>query len=83
VALSASFPGSAQYFSMPWAGMDARIAASKRRGPVDIIANVVEWPAVWIATAPDFKFSIIKDVKGQKVSPGMPTYHTSLFMKLA
>jgi NitT/TauT family transport system substrate-binding protein len=38
---------------------------------------------VWIATAPDFKFESIKDVKGQKIVTGlMPTTSTSLFMKL-
>jgi NitT/TauT family transport system substrate-binding protein len=58
------------------------IAASKG-APVNIIANVVNGAAVWIATAPDFKFDSIKDVKGQKVVTGlMPTTSTSLFMKL-
>ena len=58
------------------------IAASKG-APVDIIANVVNGAAVWIATAPDFKFDSIKDVKGQKVVTGlMPTTSTSLFIKL-
>jgi NitT/TauT family transport system substrate-binding protein len=58
------------------------IAASKG-APVSIIANVVNGAAVWIATAPDFKFDSIKDVKGQKVITGlMPTTSTSLFIKL-
>jgi NitT/TauT family transport system substrate-binding protein len=58
------------------------IAASKG-APVGIIANVVNGAAVWIATAPDFKFDGIKDIKGQKVITGlMPTTSTSLFMKL-
>ena len=51
--------------------------------PVNIIANVVNGAAVWIATAPDFKFDSIKDLKGQKVVTGMmPTTSTSLFIKL-
>jgi NitT/TauT family transport system substrate-binding protein len=58
------------------------IAASKG-APVDIIANVVNGAAVWIATAPDFKFNGIKDIKGQKIVTGlMPTTSTSLLMKL-
>ena len=58
------------------------IAASKG-APVNIIANVVNGAAVWIATAPDFKFDSIKDIKGQKVVTGlMPTTSTSLFIKL-
>ena len=53
------------------------------RVAVDIIAHVVNGAAVWIATAPDFKFAGIKDIRGQKVVTGlMPTTSTSLFMKL-
>jgi NitT/TauT family transport system substrate-binding protein len=43
----------------------------------------VNGAAVWIATAPDFKYESVKDLKGQKVVAGqMPTTSTSLFMKL-
>jgi NitT/TauT family transport system substrate-binding protein len=58
------------------------IAASKG-APVHIVANVVNGAAVWIATAPDFNFTGVKDLKGQTVVTGqMPTTSTSLFLKL-
>ena len=80
VALSAVISGSAQ-FSIH--GPEWTAIAASKGAPVDIIANVVNGAAVWIATAPDFKFDGIKDVKGQKVVTGlMPTTSTSLFMKL-
>jgi NitT/TauT family transport system substrate-binding protein len=80
VALSAVISGSAQ-FSIH--GPEWTAIAASKGAPVDIIANVVNGAAVWIATAPDFKFDSIKDVKGQKVVTGlMPTTSTSLFMKL-
>ena len=80
VALSAVISGSAQ-FSIH--GPEWTAIAASKGAPVNIIANVVNGAAVWIATAPDFKFDSIKDVKGQKVVTGlMPTTSTSLFMKL-
>jgi len=80
VALSAVISGSAQ-FSIH--GPEWTAIAASKGAPVNIIANVVNGAAVWIATAPDFKFDGIKDVKGQKVVTGlMPTTSTSLFMKL-
>jgi NitT/TauT family transport system substrate-binding protein len=80
VALSAVISGSAQ-FSIH--GPEWTAIAASKGAPVDIIANVVNGAAVWIAAAPDFKFDSIKDVKGQKVVTGlMPTTSTSLFMKL-
>src|ERR1700704_284490 len=80
VALSAVISGSAQ-FSIH--GPEWTAIAASKGAPVDIIANVVNGAAVWIATAPDFKFDSIKDVKGQKVVTGlMPTTSTSLFIKL-
>jgi NitT/TauT family transport system substrate-binding protein len=80
VALSAVISGSAQ-FSIH--GPEWTAIAASKGAPVNIIANVVNGAAVWIATAPDFKFGSIKDVKGQKVVTGlMPTTSTSLFMKL-
>jgi NitT/TauT family transport system substrate-binding protein len=80
VALSAVISGSAQ-FSIH--GPEWTAIAASKGAPVDIIANVVNGAAVWIATAPDFKFSSIKDIKGQKVVTGlMPTTSTSLFIKL-
>jgi NitT/TauT family transport system substrate-binding protein len=58
------------------------IAASKGAA-VHIIANVVNGAAVWIAATPDFKFTSVKDLKGEKVVTGtMPTTSTSLFIKL-
>src|SRR3954453_20733641 len=80
VALSAVISGSAQ-FSIH--GPEWTAIAASKGAPVNIIANVVNGAAVWIATSPDFKFESIKDVKGQKIVTGlMPTTSTSLFMKL-
>jgi NitT/TauT family transport system substrate-binding protein len=80
VALSAVISGSAQ-FSIH--GPEWTAIAASKGAPVDIIANVVNGAAVWIATAPDFKFESIKDIKGQKIVTGlMPTTSTSLFIKL-
>jgi NitT/TauT family transport system substrate-binding protein len=80
VALSAVISGSAQ-FSIH--GPEWTAIAASKGAPVGIVANVVNGAAVWIATAPDFKFNSIKDLKGQKVVTGlMPTTSTSLFMKL-
>jgi NitT/TauT family transport system substrate-binding protein len=79
-ALSAVLSGSAQFslHGPEWAA----IAASKG-APVEIIANVVNGAAVWIATTPDFPFTGIKDLKGQTIVTGqMPTTSTSLFFKL-
>src|ERR1700716_3001290 len=79
-ALSAVISGSAD-FSLH--GPEWTAIAASKGAPVDIIANVVNGAAVWIATAPDFKFESIKDIKGQKVVTGlMPTTSTSLFIKL-
>ena len=80
VALSAVISGSAQ-FSIH--GPEWTAIAASKGAPVDVIANVVNGAAVWIATAPDFKFNSIRDVKGHKVVTGlMPTTSTSLFIKL-
>src|SRR6201994_1039515 len=80
VALSAVISGSAQ-FSIH--GPEWTAIAASKGAPVDIIANVVNGAAVWLATSPDFKFNGIKDIKGQKVITGlMPTTSTSLLMKL-
>jgi NitT/TauT family transport system substrate-binding protein len=80
VALSAVISGGAQ-FSIH--GPEWTAIAASKGAPVNIIANVVNGAAVWIATTPDFKFDSIKDIKGQKVITGlMPTTSTSLFIKL-
>src|SRR6202521_5329039 len=80
VALYAVISGSAQ-FSIH--GPEWTAIAASKGAAVNIIANAVTGAAVWIATAPDFKFESIKDVKGQKVVTGlMPTTSTSLFIKL-
>jgi NitT/TauT family transport system substrate-binding protein len=80
IALSAVISGSAQ-FSIH--GPEWTAIAASKGAPVDVIANVVNVAAVWIATAPDFKFESIKDIKGHKVVTGlMPTTSTSLFIKL-
>jgi NitT/TauT family transport system substrate-binding protein len=79
-ALSSVLSGSSQ-FSIHGPEWTA-IAASKGAN-VGIISNAVNGAAVWIATAPDVKFTNIKDVKGLKVVTGlMPTTSTSLFLKL-
>ena len=79
-ALSSVLSGSSQ-FSIHGPEWTA-IAASKGAN-VGIISNAVNGAAVWIATAPDVKFTNIKDIKGQKVVTGlMPTTSTSLFLKL-
>ncbi|WP_264050620.1 ABC transporter substrate-binding protein [Methylobacterium flocculans] len=80
VALSAVISKSAQYsiHGPEWTA----IAASKG-APVNVVANVVNGAAVWIATAPDVTFNDVKDLKGQKIVTGlMPTTSTSLFLKL-
>jgi NitT/TauT family transport system substrate-binding protein len=80
VALSAVISGSAQ-FSIH--GPEWTAIAASKGAPVGIIANVVNGAAVWIATSPDFKFTDVKSLKGQKVVVGtMPTTSTSLFLKL-
>lgn len=79
-ALAAVISGSAQ-FSLHGPEWPA-IAASKG-APVQIVANCVNGAAVWLATTPDFKFTSIKDIKGETVVTGqMPTTSTSLFIKL-
>ena len=80
-ALAAVISGSSQ-FSLHGPEWPA-IAASKG-APVQIVANCVNGAAVWIATTPEFKFSSIKDLKGETIVTGqMPTTSTSLFIKLA
>ncbi len=80
-ALAAVISGSAQ-FSLHGPEWLMAIAASKG-APVQIVANCVNGAAVWIATKPDFKFTSVKDLKGETVVTGqMPTTSTSLFIKL-
>lgn len=80
VALSAVLSGSAQ-FSLH--GPEWTAVAASKGAPVNIIANVVNGAAVWIATTPEFKFDSFKDLKGKKIVVGqMPTTSTSLFLKL-
>ena len=79
-ALAAVISGSSQ-FSLHGPEWPA-IAASKG-APVQIVANCVNGAAVWIATTPDYKFTSVKDLKGETVVTGqMPTTSTSLFFKL-
>ena len=66
VALSAVISKSAQ-FSIH--GPEWTAIAASKGAPVNIIANVVNGAAVWIATTPDFKFTSVKDLKGQRSSP--------------
>jgi NitT/TauT family transport system substrate-binding protein len=79
-ALSSVLSGSSQ-FSIH--GPEWTAIASSKGANVGVISNAVNGAAVWIATAPDVKFTNIKDIKGQKVVTGlMPTTSTSLFIKL-
>ena len=79
-ALSAVISKSAQ-FSLH--GPEWTAIAASKGAPVNVIANVVNGAAVWIATTPDFKYTGVKDLKGEKIVSGqMPTTSTSLFMKL-
>ncbi|MGP9812833.1 ABC transporter substrate-binding protein [Rhodopseudomonas sp. NSM] len=79
-ALSAVLSGSAA-FSIH--GPEWTAIANSKGADVNIISNVVNGAAVWIAATPDFKFETIQDVKGQKIVAGlMPTTSTSLFLKL-
>lgn len=79
-ALSAVLSGSAD-FSLH--GPEWTAIAASKGAPVNVIANVVNGAAVWIATAPGYKFTSIKDLKGETVVTGtMPTTSTSLFLKL-
>ena len=80
VALSAVISKSAQ-FSIH--GPEWTAIAASKGAPVNIVANVVNGAAVWIATAPDFDYKDVQSLKGQKVVSGlMPTTSTSLFLKL-
>lgn len=80
VALSAVISKSAQ-FSIH--GPEWTAVAASKGAPVNVIANVVNGAAVWIATAPDFPFKDVHSLKGQTIVTGlMPTTSTSLFLKL-
>ncbi len=80
VALNAVISGSAQ-FSLH--GPEWTAIAASKGGDLQIVANVVDGAAVWIAAAPDFDFKNIQSVKGQTIVTGtMPTTSTSLFFKL-
>src|ERR1700692_1532657 len=60
-ALSAVLSGSAD-FSLH--GPEWTAVAAEKGAEVDVIANVVNGAAVWIATAPDGKFTRIQGAKG-------------------
>jgi NitT/TauT family transport system substrate-binding protein len=80
VALSAVISKSAQ-FSIH--GPEWTAVAASKGAPVNIIANVVNGAAVWIATASDFPYTDVHSLKGQTIVTGlMPTTSTSLFLKL-
>lgn len=79
-ALSAVLSGSAD-FSLH--GPEWTAIAASKGAPVQIIANVVNGAAVWIVAAPDYKFTSVKDLKGETIVTGMmPTTSTSLLIKL-
>src|SRR4051812_1711172 len=80
VALSAVISKSAQ-FSIH--GPEWTAIAASKGAPVNVVANVVNGAAVWIATAPDFDYKDVQSLKGQKIVAGlMPRTSTSLFLKL-
>jgi NitT/TauT family transport system substrate-binding protein len=80
VALNAVISGSAQ-FSLH--GPEWTAIAASKGGQVQVIANVVNGAAVWIAAAPDFDYKDVNSFKGQTIVTGtMPTTSTSLFFKL-
>ena len=79
-ALSAVISGSAD-FSLH--GPEWTAIAASKGAKVDIIAAVVNGAAVWIAATPDFPYSGVGSLKGQKIVAGMmPTTSTSLFIDL-
>src|SRR6202166_2390916 len=59
-ALSAVLSGSAE-FSLH--GPEWAAVAAEKGADVDVIANVVNGAAVWVAAAPDVKFDSVKDLK--------------------
>lgn len=79
-ALSAVISGSAE-FSLH--GPEWTAIAASKGADVQVVAGIVNRAAVWIAAAPDVKYSGPADLKGQTVSTGMmPIASTSLFNKL-
>ncbi len=79
-ALSAVIAGSAD-FSLH--GPEWTAIAASKGADVQVVAGIVNRAAVWIAAAPDLKYSGPHDFAGQTVSTGMmPIASTSLFNKL-
>lgn len=80
VALAAVISGSAE-FSIH--GPEWTAIAVSKGAPLEIVSNVVNRAAVWLAADPTFKYTGVDDLKGVTVSTGMmPTTSTSLFIKL-
>ncbi len=79
-ALSAVISGGAE-FSLH--GPEWTAIAASKGAEVQVIAGIVNRAAVWIAAAPNVKYSGPQDFAGQTVSTGMmPIASTSLFNKL-
>jgi NitT/TauT family transport system substrate-binding protein len=79
-ALSAVISGSAE-FSLH--GPEWTAIAASKGADVQAVAGLVNRAAVWIAAAPDLKYSGPADFAGQTISTGMmPIASTSLFNKL-
>ena len=80
VALASVISGSAD-FSIH--GPEWTAIAISKGAPLQIVSNVVNRAAVWIAAQPGFKYSSVENLKGETISTGMmPTTSTSLFIKL-
>lgn len=80
VALAAVISGSAE-FSIH--GPEWTTIAISKGAPLEIVSNVVNRAAVWLAADPTFKYTGVDSLKGVTISTGMmPTTSTSLFIKL-
>jgi len=80
VALAAVISGSAE-FSIH--GPEWTAIAISKGAQLQIVSNVVNRAAVWIAAQPSFKYTDVESLKGENISTGMmPTTSTSLFIKL-
>ncbi|OIQ91728.1 NMT1/THI5 like protein [mine drainage metagenome] len=80
VALSAVISGSAE-FSIH--GPEWTTIAISKGAQLEIVSNVVNRAAVWLAADPAFKYTGVDSLNGVSISTGMmPTTSTSLFIKL-
>ena len=79
-ALAAVISGSAE-FSIH--GPEWTSIAVSKGASLQVVSNVVNGAAVWLAAEPTFKYTGIDSLKGITISTGMmPTTSTSLFIKM-